>query len=51
MVMASDAARGLLTWLDTVVYLCPQKLWKLGDCCRPTSDIIVDAPATGWRDF
>ena len=52
MVMASDAARGLPTWLDTVVYLCPQKLRKLGDCCRPTSNIIADASETNkWPDF
>ena len=37
--------------LDKMVYLCPQKLRKLGDCCPPPLNIIVETALTQWPDF
>ena len=34
-----------------MVYLCPQKLWKLGDCCQPPFNIVVEASPTEWPGF
>ena len=47
---ADAACRGAVR-LYTMVDLCPQKLRKLGDCCRPPFNIIVEGPATEWPGF